>query len=264
MMQDLAQACTQHSVAILVMLLTAFGFGLLLGYFLWNKYVALSTQHLTEREEWRNRYVDRDAEFQTLDLDHQKGVADLRKLRNEHTSLDAETRGLRGELNFLRQANAKPDASAKSIPDEFYPSIGSVSKADHEALQSRFESLKSQHASSLAELSMLNKRLEAPRAEAAFAKTVTNPAAISPALAFQVPTEGLAERQLPPALVTLLLGKHINDWSELADLEPSQLETLLSAEGHAYVPAQFRTWIAQARRIVGDSRPVAPPTSEES
>lgn len=262
-METLTQACTQHSGAILVMLTTAFGFGLLLGYVLWNKYLDLSRQHSTEREEWRSKYVDRDSEYQTLELDHQKNVAEHRSLRNSHTSLEAENRGLNGELNFLRESAAKSQpartGAAIIVPDDYYPVVGTVPKSEFEALRKRYDKLEVDYASSQTELAMLTKRLDAPRMETASAKTAAPAMVRDPQNSFQAPPGDVNTRSLPANVVALLHAKHIYDWPDLAALEPRDLQALLASENHAYVPAQLSAWIAQARRMIGDARPLAAP-----
>ncbi len=265
MIQEVAQACTQHSVAILVMLGTAFGFGLLLGYFLWHKYVALAAQHSAEREEWREKYVSRDAAFQQLELEHRGTADDLNKLRDRHTEVDLEARSLRAELDTLRETAARGLGSAplaERSPNDKYAAVGMVPKSELVALQKRYDALAVELESRDAELAMLSKRRATIIVEEASAKTsdaapdATPPAAPSLAESFVLPEGGPVERPLSPAVIELLRSRQVYDWADLAALEPSELQSLLASAEHYYVPAQFSVWIAQARRIVGDTRPV--------
>lgn len=267
MIESFAQACLQHTGAILVMLGTAFGFGLLLGYLLWHKYVDLSRQHSAEREEWREKYVSRDAAFQSLELEHHKTADDLRDLRGIHSDVDLEARSLRAELDLLRQAREDGSGGAPATersPNDKYAAVGMVPKSELIALQRRYDALSVEHESRQAELAMLSKRRASIIVEEASAKTgdaytaTPTAAAAAPNISdsFVLPAGDTTERALSPAVIQLLHSRQVYDWADLAALEPNELQSLLASAEHYYVPAQFSAWIAQARRITGDERPI--------
>ncbi|MEZ4980148.1 MAG: hypothetical protein R2769_00885 [Saprospiraceae bacterium] len=90
MLESIKLGCTEHTMAILVMLLGAFLLGLLLGYILWYGYKKMVAEITKERDQWHKQYTDLEQSYASLKYQHDELEKDNNAIKRALNNCEAD------------------------------------------------------------------------------------------------------------------------------------------------------------------------------
>ncbi len=262
-----------HTLEILLMLLTAFLLGLLLGYVLWYKWRKMFVELQGEYDRLKSQHLDLEKDYAALRYKYE----DLEKTDHDHRAkimhLDADILAFRGKLE---KANAdlalalssgggaahqtrihELEAQLVSLQGEFdktvydmnlllnMPPGGEGTMTGN--LQDENASLKAKVGSLEADVTSLTYRLA--DCEGDMKATQSRGAVMGAATATEaapVPDDLKIVEGIGPKIAGLLNDAGIWTWRQLSNTSEERLQEILDAAGPAYKIADPGTWAKQA------------------
>ena len=266
MIETITQACSQHSWAILTMLGTAFGFGRLLGYLLWNKYKQQVDDLSLDLANWKTKYSNKELAFANLTKDHDKLSGEFGALRGTYATLEDENLRIRKDLDEClssRQAleldlnsrldngiNANLGAGAAGFAAGVTgAAMGSNSISINEELQANYALLQQDYATAQEDIADLRAKLAACEAK----DNMLAPAEITGDLVTSSKYAGVIANDnlqivegIGPVMNRLLNEHGIKTWSDLGKTSPDAIKAILAEHGTRYQIINPDTWPKQA------------------